>query len=122
MTRHSARCWALPLGVLLAAALLLMVPIRPPAYSLAPIYSFDANAVGPISFIEDGTSAVTPQPGPSARKDEQAAPLFGMDAEPLFGGDILEKWNRAKAEIAQELETVARCRAGAGRTTLSVSK
>jgi hypothetical protein len=89
MTRHGARCWALWLGVLLAAALSLAVP----AYSLGPIYSFDSNAVEPISFIEDGANA----PEPPARSDEQAAPLFGMDTEPLFGGDILEKWNRAKA-------------------------
>jgi predicted transglutaminase-like cysteine proteinase len=34
-----------------------------------------------------------------------------MDTEPVFGGDILEKWSRAKAEIARELETVVRCRA-----------
>jgi predicted transglutaminase-like cysteine proteinase len=111
MTRHSAGCWALWLSVLLAAALPLVVAIRPPAYSLGPIYSSDANAVERISFIEDGTNAVTPQPEPPARNDEQATPLFGMDTEPLFGGDILEKWNRAKAEIAQELEAVARCRA-----------
>jgi hypothetical protein len=61
MTRHSARCLALWLGVLLAAALPLVVPIRPPAHSLGPIYSFDSNAVEPISFTEDGTNAVTPQ-------------------------------------------------------------
>jgi hypothetical protein len=91
MTRHSAGCWALWLSVLLAAALPLVVAIRPPAYSLGPIYSSDANAVERISFIEDGTNAVTPQPEPPARNDEQATPLFGMDTEPLFGGDILEK-------------------------------
>ena len=111
ITRHSARYWSLWLGVLLAAALPLLAPIRPPAYSLGANYFFDSNAVEPISFIDDGTNAVTRQSGPPVRNDEKATPLFDMDTEPLFGGDIFEKWGRVKAEIAQELEALARCRA-----------
>jgi predicted transglutaminase-like cysteine proteinase len=35
--------------------------------------------------------------------------LFGMDTEPLAGAAVSEKWNRARAEIARELDIVARC-------------
>jgi predicted transglutaminase-like cysteine proteinase len=35
--------------------------------------------------------------------------LFGMETEPLAGTAVSEKWNHAKAEIAHELDIVARC-------------
>jgi hypothetical protein len=49
MTRHSARCWALWLGVLLAAALPLLAPIRPPAYSPGLICSWRVPVRGIVS-------------------------------------------------------------------------
>ena len=34
-----------------------------------------------------------------------------MQTEPLLGGEVVEKWTRAKAEIIRDLDAVARCRA-----------
>lgn len=42
--------------------------------------------------------------------------LFGLETEPLAGAAVAEKWNRARAEIARELDIVARCHInGTGR-------
>jgi len=110
-----ARCWVPSLRLLLVAALPLLAP--PPAYSAAPTSIFDPSEIGALSFLEVSTNAANPEPAPPAEGDEQAAPLFGMNTEPLIGGTVFEKWSRVKAEIAQELEAVSRCRANGTCTT-----
>ena len=40
-----------------------------------------------------------------------AAPLFGMNTEPVIEGDVLAKWTRVKADIDRELDAVTQCRA-----------
>ena len=37
--------------------------------------------------------------------------LFGVDTEPVADGELPERWRRVKADIARDLETVARCHA-----------
>jgi predicted transglutaminase-like cysteine proteinase len=70
-----------------------------------------ANEFEAVSFIEDGTNAATARSEPAARNDEQAAQLFGMETEPVAGGELLAKWYRVKAATAQELMVIAECRA-----------
>ena len=82
-----------------------------------PTPFFDPSGIEALSFLEEGTNAVIPEPAPPVKSDEQATPLFGMNTEPLFGGTIFEEWSRVKAEIAQELEAVSRCRANGTCTT-----
>jgi predicted transglutaminase-like cysteine proteinase len=94
MTRHGARYCVRGLGFLLALALALLVPLRPPA-ALAGSAPAKIEA---ISFIDDITS------------DKNTARLFDMDTELLAGGNISEKWNHAKTEIARDREAVDRCR------------
>jgi predicted transglutaminase-like cysteine proteinase len=43
------------------------------------------------------------------------AALFGMDTESLSGGEVLEKWSHARAEIARDLEALAISRIGPAR-------
>jgi predicted transglutaminase-like cysteine proteinase len=57
------------------------------------------------------TTASLEPPRASIKSDRPPAPLFGMESEPLVVGAVLEKWSGAKAEIARETETIARCRA-----------
>ena len=114
---HCARCWAPSLRLLLVAALPLLASPPPPAFSAVPTPFFDPSGIEALSFLEEGTNAVIPEPAPPVKSDEQATPLFGMNTEPLFGGTIFEEWRRVKAEIAQELETVSRCRANGTCTT-----
>jgi predicted transglutaminase-like cysteine proteinase len=94
----------------MVAALPLLTPLRPSAYPSGPIPFFDSPEIEAVSFVEDGTKAITPEPTPPVRTDEQVAPLFGMDSEPLIGGMILRQWSRTQAEIARELEALKRCR------------
>ena len=68
-----------------------------------------ANHVSLASMIEDRTHAepAEPQPGGTG----QPTLLFGVDTEPVADGDLLERWRRVKADVARDLETVARCHA-----------
>jgi predicted transglutaminase-like cysteine proteinase len=112
ITRRSAICWALGLGLFLAAALPLLAPLRSPADRAGSVPLFDSSQIEAVSFIEDTPSEITSEPEPPTPKsNEQAAPLFGMETEPLVAGMVLEKWSRARAEIARELEAVDQCRA-----------
>jgi predicted transglutaminase-like cysteine proteinase len=110
MARPGAGYWTLGLGLLLAAAVPLLSPPGPLAYPTDPAALFDSAEIEAVSFTENGLNTETPEPAQPLGNDKQAAPLFGMDTVPLFGGDVLEKWSRARAEIADELEAVARCR------------
>ena len=107
MARHGVGYWAPGFGLLLAAAVALLSPPGSPPYPVDPSASFDSVEIEAVSFI---FNPPTPEPAQPAGNDEQATPLFGMDTVPLFGGDVSEKWNRARVEIARELEAVARCR------------
>jgi predicted transglutaminase-like cysteine proteinase len=112
ITRHSPSCWALWLGLLVAAALPLLGPQPQPAHFPGAMSFFASNQTEALSFIEDhATSETTVMPMPAVEGVEQAAPLFGMDTEPLLGGMVSEKWSRVKAEVDRELEAVDRCRA-----------
>jgi predicted transglutaminase-like cysteine proteinase len=102
--RYDARYWAAVIGLLLAAALLALVQLQPTACS------FDSGEMQAASFVGDGTNANTREPEPTKNAEQQAT-LFDLDTEPVTEGELLKKWSRAKAEIAQELQTVDRCRA-----------
>src|ERR1700730_15026029 len=78
----------------LGAALLLSVLHGAPGFSDRFAAFLAADEIQAISF------------------DNGAAPLFGMDTEPVIEGDVLEKWTRVKADVDRELEAVTQCRAG----------
>lgn len=114
VARQGAGYRALGLALLLAAALPLLAPTRP-AISANDAFSFlDTGEIETVSFLEDNANTASPQPAPPTKAEEtrrnEQAPLFGMETEPLFGGNVLEKWSRAKDQIAEDLDTVARCR------------
>jgi len=83
------------LGVVLLAATLLSSAVHGRPDSSARLFAFLA-----AEEIETASFA-----------DERGPPLFGMQTEPLLGGEVVEKWTRAKAEIIRDLDAVARCRA-----------
>jgi len=69
-------------------------------------------AADPVSFasmIEDRThaEAAAPQPGGIGHPTL----LFGVDTETVADGELPERWRRVRADIARDLETVARCHA-----------
>jgi predicted transglutaminase-like cysteine proteinase len=104
--------WVLWLGLLLATVVPLLAPLKTAAYPAGVAPSSVSGEIEAISFIEDGATTASLEPGPAATKaDEASPPLFGMQTEPLIVGTVLEKWTRAKTEIARELQTVERCRA-----------
>ena len=64
-----------------------------------------------VSLIEDEANAATAPSEPLARNDEQAAPLFGMQTEPVAAGELPEKWHHVEAATARDFAVVAQCRA-----------
>ena len=120
-TRHGGRfvtilasAW---LGLLLAGAVYTLEPPEHPADSAPPMTPLVANEFlagnesEAASFVEDGTNVATAPSRPPARNDGQAAQLFGMETEPVAGGELPEKWHRVEAAMAQDLAVVAQCRA-----------
>ena len=68
-----------------------------------------ADYVGAVPAIDSGTKA----PGrPSAGNGEPEVLPFGSNTEPVVSGQLPDKWHRVKADIARELEIIARCRTG----------
>jgi predicted transglutaminase-like cysteine proteinase len=108
-TSRNAGYWALVTGLLLAAAVVAWLQIWFPPHIAGPASSVDSGRIESVAFVEDDTNAATREPVPPTRNNKEAA-LFGMNAQPLYGGEVLRKWDRAKAEIGQALQTVDRCR------------
>lgn len=98
--------WALWLGLLFAAALPLLVLHRAPAALSSSIDS----GIELVAFTQDQANAARPEPRPTSRVNREEAVLFGLETEPLARGTVVEKWNQAKAEIAQELSAIDLCR------------
>ncbi len=94
---HGATYWARLSGLALAAALLALLQLHP------------ARAEGPSPLFN--TAAATHAPATLSGNDEKVAALFDMDTEPLAEGEVLKKWNRARAAIEEDRQTVDRCRA-----------
>ena len=84
-------------------------PVRASGHSASPTAFPAANHVSLGSMIEDRTHAepAAPQSGGTG----QPTLLFGVDTEPVADGELPERWRRVKADIARDLETVARCHA-----------
>ena len=84
-------------------------PVRASGHSASRTAFPAANHVSLASMIEDRTHAepAAPQPGGTG----QPTLLFGVDTEPVADGELPERWRRVKADIARDLETVARCHA-----------
>ncbi len=114
--RHGGRFWAIlasawVAGLLLAGQVYTLEPPRLPTDSAPPVTYLAANEFEAVSFIEDGTNAATAPSEPSARNEEQAAQLFGMETEPVAAGGLPEKWHHVEAAMAQDFAVVAQCRA-----------
>jgi predicted transglutaminase-like cysteine proteinase len=101
------------LGLSLAAIFPLLArhALRP--YPATTAAFFDTAKIEGVAFLESDSNAFVPDPARAVVRDEHAgAPMFGMDTEPVFGGDLPEKWGRAQAEISQQRKVVALCRDG----------
>ena len=81
---------------------------RSAIYSVIPLVFFLATS---LALLLPLTAHATVKPERVVSSNEEPAPLFDMETEPLFGGTVLEKWSRAQAQIARELEAVDRCHA-----------
>jgi predicted transglutaminase-like cysteine proteinase len=96
------------LGLMLSASWFFN-PVRASGHSASRTAFPAANHVSLASMIEDRTHAepAAPQPGDTG----QPTLLLGVDTEPVADGELPERWRRVKADIARDLETVARCHA-----------
>jgi predicted transglutaminase-like cysteine proteinase len=113
--RHRGSFWAILAlawtGLLLAGAVYTLQPPGLPTHFAPAVTFLAANELEAVSFIQDGTNAATASSEPPARHDEQAAPLFGMETEPVAAGELPEKWHRVEAAMAQDFAVVAQCHA-----------
>ncbi|HEY3148735.1 MAG TPA: transglutaminase-like cysteine peptidase, partial [Dongiaceae bacterium] len=104
-------------GLLLAAALLALMWLQPTAGYARPAASFLSGDIETLSgdietvaYVENGTKQVGEALEPPATSIHRANALFGLETQLLTQGEVLNKWNHARAEIAQELQIVDRCR------------
>ena len=106
---HRMLAWA---GVMVVSGLHLLEPL-PVLHSIAPLTFLSANYLGADSPFEARKAGAAPQQQDAGTKtNEQAAPLFDMETEPVADGDVLEKWRRVKVDIAREFDVLRRCQAG----------
>jgi predicted transglutaminase-like cysteine proteinase len=96
-------------GLLLAGAVSTLETPRLPTDSAPSLTYLTANEFDAVSFIEVGTNAANAPSNPPARSDEQTAQLFGMEAEPVAAGELLEKWNHVESAMARDFAVVAQC-------------
>ena len=98
-------------GLLLAGPVYTSEPPGLPTDSAPPMTYLAANGFEDVSFIGGRTNAATASSRLPARNDEQAARLFGMEAEPVAAGELTEKWHRVEAAMAQDFAMIAQCHA-----------
>jgi predicted transglutaminase-like cysteine proteinase len=107
-----AAAWA---GLWLAGAVYTWQPTEYPADSAPPVTLLAGNEFETVSeavsFVEDGRDAATVPPELPAGHERQAAQLFGMETEPVAGGDLPEKWHHVEAAMARDFAVIAQCRA-----------
>jgi predicted transglutaminase-like cysteine proteinase len=99
------------MGVLLIGSIQMSEPLQPADDFAAPRYVQPANYVQHDKPVGDAANKASMLSDPTISHDGQPARLFGMETEPVASGAILEKWTSVKADLAQEFETLARCRA-----------
>jgi predicted transglutaminase-like cysteine proteinase len=105
---------ALAMVALLFAVLSQSALDRGNTYSAKLVSLIAANEVGAASTVGEGGKAVTLESPVPTSDNEQAAPLFDMETEPVGGGEVAEKWAGAMTEIAREYKEVEQCRSKAG--------
>lgn len=101
--------WALLLSLVFAGLLPALVSHRPAADLSSSIPFFDSQEVELVSFVEARRNTASSEPQSVSRFSREEPALFGLGTEPLIGGTVVEKWNRAKAEIAHELNAIEQC-------------
>jgi predicted transglutaminase-like cysteine proteinase len=105
--------WAVStsLGLLLACAFSLLEPIRTCYDFAAPISLLSADYAEHLPFSDDVTMAASATPHPPIENEARVTQLFDMNTEPAGWGALSEEWRRAKLDIADDFEIVARCHA-----------
>jgi predicted transglutaminase-like cysteine proteinase len=97
------------LGTAIAACILAASAAMHPEFAQAgDLVPFDAGYLEAAAFIDDSLQAVR-QDAPT-EGDQQASPIFGMEAEPV-AGEVAAKWHAIEADIDREQRVLARCRA-----------
>jgi predicted transglutaminase-like cysteine proteinase len=116
--RHGGSFWTILVsawvGVLLAGAVHAFEPRELRTDSAPPTGFLAADEFEAVSFVEGGTNVATVATAPPespARKEGQAALLFGMETEPVAAGELPRKWRDVEAALAHDFAVVAQCHA-----------
>jgi predicted transglutaminase-like cysteine proteinase len=92
-------------GICMLAASTAPLSALPQSVGLVP---FDASNLAAAALIDDSLRAA--QRDATTESDQQAPPIFSMEAEPVTGG-VAAKWRAVEADIDLEQQVLARCRA-----------
>ena len=93
------------IGACILAASVAMFPALPQSGELVPFRAGDLEAA---AFIDVSLQAA--RQDAATESDRQAAPLFGMETEPV-AGEIAARWRVIETDIDREQQVLARCRA-----------
>jgi predicted transglutaminase-like cysteine proteinase len=99
-------------GVLLASVLYVVGSLALFLPSAAPISFAVAASDASHSFLEENIHRAAARQDASSAAASEAPQLFGLDTEPVGEGALLEKWRHVEADIANDLDVVAQCKAG----------
>jgi predicted transglutaminase-like cysteine proteinase len=103
--------FALWLSLLFAAASSAQ-SLQPPARFADPLLSSLSSGIEAASTIDGGATTARLEPAAAPPKSEpETDSLFGVRADLVVGGVVVNEWTDVKAEIAREFETLAHCRA-----------
>jgi hypothetical protein len=97
------------LTLVLAYAFSLLVPVRPLYDFAVPTSVLSVDNAGHLPFGDDVTRVAYAPPDPPIENEAQITQLFGMDTESVGWRALSDKWRRAKLDITEDLEVVARC-------------
>jgi predicted transglutaminase-like cysteine proteinase len=93
------------IGACILAASVAMFPALPQSGELVPFRAGDLEAA---AFIDVSLQAA--RQDAATESDRQAAPLFGMETEPV-AGEVAARWRVIETDIDREQQVLARCRA-----------
>jgi predicted transglutaminase-like cysteine proteinase len=81
---------------------------------LQPVEVFSSSGLHIGYLAADSQAPAEPGPirGASSKDSDGPTSLFDSETEPVTEGPLLEKWRRAEADTAKELDIVAECKAG----------
>jgi predicted transglutaminase-like cysteine proteinase len=102
-----AGLWSVFAALCLLLLLIVYVMLQP-----IEIFSSSGTNIGYLAADSQAPAGRSAVWDASAKDKDGPTSLFLSETEPVIEGSLLERWHRAEADIAKELDIVAKCKAG----------